>query len=1108
MSPGDPTFGFHGAKPAQHADSPRSRSDADASSDGPLSHSGAHRASMSGKRLGEYRIIQEIGRGGMGTVFEAIQEGLGRRVALKVLRGSAILDDKAIRRFHREAEAVAQLKHPNIVPVYSVGEESGTHYYSMELVEGVSLSQVIRCLRDGLLVKQDPFDPVSYSGQEIAVEFTKHGSLPTVTVEFGSTEPNEGESRRQSDTRARRAMNREFINTAVEIIAQAADALDHAHSHGIVHRDVKPSNLLLSGRAKVMLTDFGLARGEGSHAMTLTEDIVGTPMYMSPEQALGRHGLVDHRSDIFSLGITLYELVTLAPPYESTETHALMRDVATKDPISFRQLSSTLPRDLELVTFKAIEKDPDRRYQSARDFADDLRRFLNYEAVHAKPASMATRCLRTVKRQRVKLVAIGAALALTCLVSVLVSWHWRNRAQAAKRELVGKAAEFVNQGFQQFGIANEAKDEEAAERAFEEATRRFTAALAIDTENPLAKYGLQELYLVRAQRALDRGAYEFARGLLLTIRNTDVAARRGAEVAAYERIAVGTGTWKVETVPPGCAISLARLDKTFVPGKFEEIGKSPLTAKDIPMGSYLVRVTHPDYAELQVPMYIQRNENENVLVTMLRAADVPQGMVYVPAGEFIYGDPETSAEQKIFLEGYFIDRTEVTGVEYEKFVAETGASPPASWGTNTTCPPALRAWPAYNVSWFDAMEFARWAGKRLPTQQEWEKAARGVDGRAYPWGNQFLPDGCNWRSARRESMRTALWPKGASVYGCLDIVGNVWEWTSDRDSTYATERIMRGGASYCEPRDLKAYLPQQAPPAGSSYGALNLTGFRCAKSLIHKPAKRVLDELKFLSDFDQAAQVYGGQKRWDLVQECVDRMLAMNPRSPPGHYWKGVCLRAQSKGAEALEAFKVSYLGMPSARFTKPNIDKLILELEKDGATVDKRFLAVPKMLAQAKAEFAEEKFAEAEQTLKGILEVDPNHTQAQELLGDICVATDRSAEAVAHYEHRIQAFRHKLQEEPGDPDAHNEFAWFLFQKKLNLSEALEISQRSIELRPDDPAFLDTLAELVFLHQRDASKATELIQRAMKLGTASVGVQQHLEQQLARFQKESRVEGQ
>src|SRR5262249_30789433 len=251
--------------------------------------------------LGDFRIVHEIGRGGMGIVYEAVQLSLGRRVALKVLPFAATLDARHRQRFLNEAQAAAQLHHSNIVPVYSVGIERGLHFYAMQLIDGRTLDEVIRELR--VDVGQPRF----------------HTDLTSINGHATPVMPRTG-----SATSGRSNRDRESFRTAARLTAQVADALEYAHDAGVIHRDIKPANLLLDAKGNVWVTDFGLAQVSADAGLTRTGDLLGTLRYMSPEQAAGRHLQVDQRSDVYSLGATLYELLTLEPVFQGSDRQALL----------------------------------------------------------------------------------------------------------------------------------------------------------------------------------------------------------------------------------------------------------------------------------------------------------------------------------------------------------------------------------------------------------------------------------------------------------------------------------------------------------------------------------------------------------------------------------------------------------------------------------------------------------------------------------------------------------------------------------------------------------------------------------------------------------------
>lgn len=305
------------------------------------------------KHLGDFELLEEIGRGGMGVVFRAHQKSLDRMVAIKVLPNSWALSQRQIDRFEREARAVAKLSHPGVVSIYSVGEEGSTHFIAMELVEG----------------------------HDLGVELGRLGS--------GS----------QEDTSVPPIGAPEHYKVVASMIKGVAEALEHAHQRGIVHRDVKPSNLLLTQQNALKVVDFGLARDESQGAITLTGELAGTPQYMSPEQVRLRNHLVDHRTDIYSLGVVMYEVITGKRPFDGSDSTKLMRDILVREARHPRLRVPSIPRDLETICLKALEKAPDDRYPTAGELARDLGRFLNHEAIHARPVSPPRRILRKLLRQ-------------------------------------------------------------------------------------------------------------------------------------------------------------------------------------------------------------------------------------------------------------------------------------------------------------------------------------------------------------------------------------------------------------------------------------------------------------------------------------------------------------------------------------------------------------------------------------------------------------------------------------------------------------------------------------------------------------------------------------
>jgi serine/threonine protein kinase/Flp pilus assembly protein TadD len=346
--------------------------------------------------LGDYRIIREVGRGGMGVVYEAQQISLRRKVALKVLPFASMLEPRQLQRFQNEAQAAASLHHPHIVPVYAVGSERGVHYYAMQFIDGQSLETVIRHLRQA---SQGPEPDRMASTSPYSGAAATEATPPLAAL---STE--------------RSTRCSAYFRSVARLGHQAALAIQYAHERGIVHRDIKPANLLLDMQSNLWITDFGLARCQGDSDLTRTGDLLGTLRYMSPEQTQGIPGLIDPRSDVYGLGATLYELLTLRPAFAGNDRQQLLRQIASEDPCSLRRLNKSLPIELETIVLKTLAKRPDERYGSARELAEDLRRFLDDKPIRARRPGPVERSQRWARKHRT-LVAAGLLMLLTLLTS-------------------------------------------------------------------------------------------------------------------------------------------------------------------------------------------------------------------------------------------------------------------------------------------------------------------------------------------------------------------------------------------------------------------------------------------------------------------------------------------------------------------------------------------------------------------------------------------------------------------------------------------------------------------------------------------------------------------
>ena len=421
------------------------------------------------RQLGDFRILRQIGRGGMGIVYEAEQISMKRRVALKVLPLVGLVDEVKIRRFQNEVRAVAALDHPNIVSVFMVGEERGVHYYAMQLIRGRSLSEVISSLRrvqderqglDGASMSQcsrhggddhdaemvetaDPSRDVA-AGEDVCCQCdTDAKPVETVAEADRSTIPHSSRC--------------EYFRSVVVLGIQAASALQHAHDEGIVHRDVKPANLLLDASATLYLTDFGLARIEADAGVTMTGDLIGTLRYMAPEQALAKNVVVDHRADIYSLAVTLYELLALQPAFAAEDRQKLLKEIAFEEPTPLRRVEREIPADLETIIQKAMSKDMDQRYGSAQELADDLQSHLENRPIKAKPPTVSEIIRKWARRNPSLTWSAFVALSLvtaTLAVSILLIANQRDlansrrsQAEAAETKAIDRANELARRAY-------------------------------------------------------------------------------------------------------------------------------------------------------------------------------------------------------------------------------------------------------------------------------------------------------------------------------------------------------------------------------------------------------------------------------------------------------------------------------------------------------------------------------------------------------------------------------------------------------------------------------------------------------------------------------------
>ncbi|MBX3469698.1 MAG: SUMF1/EgtB/PvdO family nonheme iron enzyme [Planctomycetes bacterium] len=631
-----------------------------------------------GDEVGGYRIERLLGRGGMGAVYAGVDPRTDAHVAIKVL---AAVDGQARARFRREGVAQAAVdRHPNVLRVLGAGEQDGAPFLVMELAEGGDLAARLRA-----------------------------GPLP----------PRE----------------------AARVVADLARGLAHVHRAGILHRDLKPQNVLFDAAGTPRLVDFGIARVQGEEALTRTGDLVGTPAYMAPEQADGARRSIDERTDVYGLGAVLYHAVTGRPPFEGGAAQTI-RAVLMEAPTPPSEVVAGLSPDVDRVVLKALAKDPADRYPTAQALAQDLERLARGEAVLGRDEEGARRRWRVLRR------ALGAALLLAAVVG-------------------GGAA-----------------------------LRRTWPHLASYFEAPAPPQVPARGSLVAAhQRERTRLGW-------LSVRvEVEGGARRARLLVGDRVVASGDAGWRfVGRAPLALGPNVVRLEVQDGHGAWH-LAAAPLKIERHPA----FEPPPPEEVRDLRGRAIVFDEGEEVY----RAQD-GSVLVYVPPGEFVLGSDECNYRMSLGRElgehdmrvsapphpvsvgAFLIGRHEVSWRQLEAWLEETGADgprrPDARFGD---------ASPAVDVTWHQARAYCAWAGLALPTEAQWEWAARGPEGRRYPWGDQDPAPGGRGRAVfgldRREGAPRAVdhGVDGASWVGALHMSGNAWEWVVDVFAPF--DGFLRGG---------------------------------------------------------------------------------------------------------------------------------------------------------------------------------------------------------------------------------------------------------------------------------------------------------------------------
>ncbi|MBI3271887.1 MAG: SUMF1/EgtB/PvdO family nonheme iron enzyme [Planctomycetes bacterium] len=746
------------------------------------------------RMLGPYELLEVAGEGGMGIVYRARHRDLGRIVALKVTRGF-LVGDEDLERFRREAQVAASLDDENVVPVFDLGAHEGKLYLAMKWIEGRTLDRYLTELPGGP-----------------------------------------------------RPRAKEVVRTLLPAIR----ALGKAHRAGIVHRDIKPSNLLVDLKGQIYLADFGLAKNlQTDSKLTRTGNFVGTPVFMSPEQARGDVRRIGPPADVYGLGAMLYAIFAGRPPLEAADIYELFDKIEREEPLPLRSHWPEVPRDLQTVVAKALEKEPQRRYADAGAIEADLAAWLEDRPISARPPSAWERVRRRARAHRVPLsFAVVVCLAL---LTILGSWRASRLRDDEQRGLrLRQIEEKVEQARRLLETWSDPRfdEEQRLEQAdlLRQAEWRLLDAVAMDPSRTdiqakaeQAKERIEQWVqgaLAKADGFLLAGDREAALKVLARIR--DLAQGRAAYLSLEARAKVASGSIRVDG---------ARVRVRFFPidgstlrlaaePAFE--GEPPLSWPAAPLGAYCVVFQAADGAtsrllvRLSQPTSAEPAADRRTLTVpdLPRQRDVPEGMAVIPSGPCRIGGEAlgSQTEHPVDLPLYWIDRYEVTCAEYARFVAATGARPPSTWGGPE--PPAnLRDLPVTMVSWAEADAYARWKGKRLPSEEEWERAGRFLDGRAFPWGNDWAEARSN-AGGGRGLRPPGSFPLDVSPDGVFDLAGNACEWTATPfESGQAPGKVIVRGSSFAHPLQSGLFRPEHlatrcALPADRR--AENL-GFRCAK---------------------------------------------------------------------------------------------------------------------------------------------------------------------------------------------------------------------------------------------------------------------------------------
>ena len=780
--------------------------------------------------IDDFEIIEEVGRGGMGVVYRARQVSLRREVAIKVLPHGWCQSQSTVDRFHLEARTLARLHHPGIVTIFSEGVADNVHYFAMEFIDGPNLAELIRIRRTG----GGDDDPPEIREQAARLEHPVH---------------------------------------VANMIAGAAEALQVVHDAKVVHRDVKPSNLFLTTEGHLKVGDFGLVLDDHDGAVSLSGELRGSPYYMSPEQTKGDPKLVDARTDVYSLGVVLYELLTQKRPFGGKNALEIMRNVAESEPPSVRTWVKNAPRDLAIICEVAMAKDPEDRYANAGEMALDLRRAVALEPIQARTLPRQVRVARWIKLHRASLTLSAALLLASGLVVALAL-----QSQRQKAELAGALDELVQlteeMDLSRSGISAIGHSLRVVEARRPELSRPQLATFKLVKARTTEVGEAMMITALKIANDAQKGRTEtrpWDLNMDAVIESTttieDARLLLGStDSSQLALVDIMMTTWPIE-VPDelqgqgtNWSMTVRELDPiTTTAGPVVWKGNDPYSVRTT-QGHFCLTVHVDEFAPMEFVRLVRFGEDVRTVRLSPRSSEVQQvDMCLIPSARVTFErndprDPSLYGEE-LKIGAYWIDKYEVSNRDYFEFIEVYPEHATEYWNLED-----------YNTAWDDlpvvgvpiesAALYAEWRGKRLPTLAELLYAGRGPEGRLYPWtdatekvsylGNCDAPrqqlnlDG-NLRATmlanyvvRAKKVRSG--EDAASVFGVLNLLGNVAELSCSLEVSLTTDQTMRTSmdSSFVTGGNWFAAAYNQTLANSVTYqrrGRMEVshtTGFRCA----------------------------------------------------------------------------------------------------------------------------------------------------------------------------------------------------------------------------------------------------------------------------------------